>query len=79
MERTEWQTRIVIDPEIHHGTPCIRGTRIPVSILLGSLADGMTAGEIIEAYPQLTPQDITAVFAYTAEILQTETLLPLAT
>jgi len=79
MDRTDWRKRILSDPEIHHGAPCIKGTRIPVSILLGSMADGMTAGQIIDAYPQLTCEDIGAVFSYAAEILKEETLLPLAT
>lgn len=37
-----WRDRIVIDPAIHHGDPCIRGTRVPVSVIAGSLADGDT-------------------------------------
>jgi uncharacterized protein (DUF433 family) len=79
VERVDWRNRIAIDAEIHHGTPCVKGTRIPVSILLGSLADGMTPEQILEAYPQLEREDIAAVFSYAAEILQEETLLPLAT
>ena len=39
--RRRWQDRIAIDPEIHHGDPCIKGTRIPVAMVVGSLADGM--------------------------------------
>lgn len=37
-----WQDRITIHPEIHHGDPCIKGTRIPVAMVVGSLADGLT-------------------------------------
>jgi len=51
-----WQDHIVIAPDIHHGDPCIKGTRIPVSIILGSLADGMTPEQIYDAYPQLKRQ-----------------------
>jgi ATP-dependent Lon protease len=38
----QWSYRILIDPDIHHGEPCVRGTRIPVSMIVGSLADGIT-------------------------------------
>lgn len=78
VERIDWRERISVDPEIHHGSVCIKGTRIPVSIPLGSLADGMTVEAILDAYPQLTREDIEAAFAYAAEIVQDETLLPLA-
>ena len=42
-----WRERIVIDPAIHHGDPCIKGTRIPVSFIAGSIADGDTDGGIL--------------------------------
>jgi len=61
VERADWRNRVAIDAGIHHGTPCIKGTRIPVSILLGSLADGMTAEQILEAYPQLEREDIASI------------------
>lgn len=77
MDRIDWHERISVDPKIHHGAACVKGTRVPVTILLGSLADGMTAEAIIDAYPQLTFEDIGAVLAYAAEVLQEETLLPL--
>ena len=51
--RIDWHKHISVDPEIHHGEPCINGTRIPVSIIVGSVADGMSFDEIIDAYPQL--------------------------
>ena len=38
----DWRERIVIDPGIHHGEPCIKGTRVPVSVIVGSVADGDT-------------------------------------
>lgn len=46
MTRTRWQERVVSDRELHHGAPCIKGTRIPVAMIVGSLADGMTYGQI---------------------------------
>jgi uncharacterized protein (DUF433 family) len=73
-----WQERIVVDPEIHHGTPCIRGTRVPVSVVLGSLAQGLTPEQVLEEYPTLSEDDIRACLAYAAEIIQTgELLVPL--
>ena len=78
MTRVEWRGRVVVDENIHHGDPCIKGTRIPVSILVGSLADGMTVAEVIEEYPQLTPDDVAAALAYAAEVLKQELVLPVA-
>jgi uncharacterized protein (DUF433 family) len=56
--------RISIDPNICFGKPCIRGTRIWVSLLLDFLEDGMSFGEILAEYPQLTEEDIRAAIAY---------------
>ncbi|GIK55483.1 MAG: hypothetical protein BroJett015_11460 [Chloroflexota bacterium] len=78
MNRIHWQDHIVIDANIHHGDPCIKGTRIPVAIIIGSLADGMTPSEILAAYPQLTERDIQASLAYAADVLRQEILVPFA-
>ncbi|MBN2492007.1 MAG: DUF433 domain-containing protein [Planctomycetes bacterium] len=59
--------RISIDPDVCFGKPCIRGTRIWVSLLLDYLASGMTEAELLEEYPQLTSKDIRAALAYGAE------------
>jgi uncharacterized protein (DUF433 family) len=75
MTRAHWQERIVISPDIHHGDPCIKGTRVPVSVLLGSLADGMSSSEILQEYPQLSDKDLQAALAYAAEALRSEILL----
>ncbi len=60
--------RIVIDPDICFGKPCIKGTRIWVSLLLDFLSNGMTIEEIIAEYTQLTEKDICAAIAYGAEM-----------
>lgn len=60
--------RISIDPNICFGKPCIKGTRIWVSLILDFLASGMTVKEILEEYPQLTEDDIRAAIAYGAEM-----------
>jgi len=78
MSRVSWKERVTIDSDIHHGDPCITGTRIPVTTIVGSLADGMTVEEILEAYPQLTPIDVKAALAYAADVLRQEVLIPYA-
>jgi uncharacterized protein (DUF433 family) len=59
--------RISVDPNVCSGKPCIRGTRIRVSLLLDFLASGTTVDQILEEYPQLTRDDILAAIAYGAE------------
>jgi len=65
---TQLLNRISVDPNVCFGKPCIRGTRIWVSLILDFLASGMTIKEIIEEYPQLTEDDIRAAIAYGAEM-----------
>ena len=77
MGRVRWQERIVIAEDLHHGDPCIKGTRIPVATIVASLADGMTADEIREEYPQLTDLDIRAALAYAADVIHQDLLAPL--
>ncbi len=78
MTRIHWQDRIVIEPDLHHGEACIRGTRVPVKMIVGSLADGLTYTEIRQAYPQLVDEDIQAALAYAAEALHGSLLVPLS-
>lgn len=77
MARMRWEERIVIAPDLHHGEPCIKGTRVPVAMIIGSLADGMSWEEILGAYPQLTLDDIRAALTYAAETVRHEWLIPL--
>jgi uncharacterized protein (DUF433 family) len=60
--------RIAIDPRICGGKPCIKGTRIWVSLVLDMLADGMTEPELLAGYPQLAHEDVPAAIAYGAEV-----------
>ena len=60
--------KISIDPNVCFGRPCIKGTRIWVSLILDVLASGQTESEVLTAYPQLQPQDIRAALAYAAEV-----------
>jgi uncharacterized protein (DUF433 family) len=60
--------RITVDPKTCGGKPCIRGTRIYISIILDTLAEGLTPEEIIDHYPSLQIEDIRAAVAYAAEL-----------
>ena len=66
----DWRERISINPNICHGKPCIKGTRIWISLIVDNLASGSTEKEIIEAYPSLTKEDIKAALAYAAEMVR---------
>ena len=76
MDREELLKRIKIDPNVCFGKPCIRGTRIWVSLILDNLAAGIPEKEILEAYPQPKPEDIRAALAYAAETTR-ERVLPI--
>ncbi len=69
--------RISIDPQICGGKPCIKGTRIWVSLILDFLASGMTEAELIVEYPQLGHEDVLAAIAYGAEAAR-EQIIPVA-
>lgn len=69
MTETEWQQRIVCDPGLHHGEPCICGTRIPVAVIVASLAD-LTIDDLLKEYSQLSRQDVQAALFYAAEAAQ---------
>jgi uncharacterized protein (DUF433 family) len=62
-----YQDRIVVEPEIRFGKPCVRGTRITVGDVLSYLASGMSAQGILADFPQLTGDDIRACLAFAAE------------
>ncbi len=76
MNRKLWRVRVIIDPQIHHGDPCIKGTRIPVSIIVGSLGDGLSLAEVLAAYPQLSAEDVQAALQYAAEVLHHDVIAP---
>ena len=75
---TDLLNRISIDPSIFFGKPCIKGTRIWVSLILDYLADGMTDTEIMAEYPQLSHEDVPAAIAYGAEAAR-ERIIPVPT
>lgn len=68
--------RIDVDHRIMGGGPCISGTRIPVTTVVGLIAEGLTVAELVGEYPQLTAEDVRAALAYAAEAVD-ERHLPL--
>jgi uncharacterized protein (DUF433 family) len=62
----DWKDRVVLDPEVRSGKPCVRGTRITVYDVLEYLAGGMSEAEILGDFPDLTRDDIRACLAYEA-------------
>jgi uncharacterized protein (DUF433 family) len=68
--------RIVIDPAICHGKPIVKGTRVPVAIIVGSLAGGMSFEQVATEY-DVTPEDIRAALAYAGKLVEQEQHHPL--
>jgi len=69
--------RITVDSDQMGGVPCIRGLRIPVSTMVGMMAEGMSEEEILDAYPDLEREDIREALRYAAQATE-ERMLPLA-
>jgi len=70
--------RIVVDPNICSGKPTVRGTRIMVKNILGMVAGGYTMAGIIEAYPELTNNDVTAALEYASQVIDEKKVIPRA-
>ena len=79
MNDLDWQGRISIDPQVCHGKPCIKGTRIMVSIVLDYLKVGESFEQIRRQYPTLTDEDVRAALAYAAWLAHEEEQQPLHT
>jgi uncharacterized protein (DUF433 family) len=73
----EWRQYLTSDPEVCGGELCAQGTRVLVTNILDSLAEGATHEEILRSYPSLKPEHIQAALAYAAELAREERLLPL--
>ncbi|HXO42813.1 MAG TPA: DUF433 domain-containing protein [Thermoanaerobaculia bacterium] len=73
----DWRERIAADPAICHGKPCIKGTRVMVSVVLDNLAEGLSAEEIVAEYPSLVVEDVRAAMVYAADLAREEDLVPL--
>jgi len=74
----EWRTHLSTDKEICAGQLCVVGTRVLVTNILDSLAEGASRDEILRSYPSLQPIHIDAAIAYAAELAHEESLFPLA-
>ncbi|MEM1116297.1 MAG: DUF433 domain-containing protein [Bacteroidota bacterium] len=64
----DWRDHITVDPDVCHGKACVRGTRVPVSVVLDNLAAGVSAEEITESYPSVSPEAVRAALAYAADL-----------
>lgn len=73
----DWRDKISVNPSICHGKPCIKGTRVMVSVILDNLADGLNPDEIIREYPSLTPEAIGAAQAFAAWLTNEEDVIQL--
>lgn len=67
--------RVIIDPDIQHGKPVIRGARVPVEHIIGGLAGGMTREEVIREY-EISEEDIRAALKYACELIEEEEFHP---
>lgn len=76
MANSNWQGRIIIDPEVLVGKPVIKGTRLAVEFIVGLLAEGWPEADILRNYPGLTHDDILACLAYASDRLHAEKVFP---
>ena len=67
-----WRDKILSDPQVLRGKPRIKGTRIPVSLILGYLAAGYNSEQIIAEFPDLSPEQISACLDYARELAEFE-------
>ncbi len=74
---TQLLERISVNPKVMVGKPVIRGTRIPVELIVKMLAQGISSEEILKEYPRLEPEDIRAALAYASAVLSNEEVVPL--
>ena len=74
----DWRQHLVSDPNICHGQLCAKGTRVFVTNILDSLAEGASHDAILRSYPSLRGEHIEAAMAYAAELAREESLLPVA-
>lgn len=73
----DWREHLTTDPQKRAGQLCAKGTRVLVTVILDSLAEGLSVDEVLRSYPSLQPPHIEASLAYAAELAREESLLPL--
>ena len=76
-KQIHYQDRIIVDPRILVGKPVIKGTRIPVELVLKRLSQDLDMQTIFEAYPRLTEADVKACLAYAEALVEGEEIYPL--
>lgn len=74
----DWHQYIVADSQVMCGKPCIKGTRIPVDLILDKLAAGQTIEDLLEGYPQLTRESVQACLHYGADAIRNDIALHFA-
>ena len=67
--------RIMVDPKVCVGKPCIRGTRIMVKNILGMLAGGYTVDRVLEAYPELSMEDVSSALEYASQAIDEDKVI----
>ena len=70
--------RIDVNPKVMLGKPVIRGTRIPVELILRKLGEGATVEDLLDAYPRLTADDVRAALTYASQVVSREETIPLS-
>ena len=72
------EARVDMNPRVLGGKPVIRGTRVPVEIIVRKLAEGASVAEILGDFPRLTEEDVRAALRFAADTLSADEIIPLA-
>ncbi len=75
---SRWTNRITTNPEILAGKPIVAGTRISVELILDCMASGWSVEKVVEAYPHITPEDVSAALAFAADVLRKKPFVTVA-
>ena len=75
LNKTDFNKHITVNPEIQHGKPCIKGTRIPIHVILEALATGMDFEQVKKEYSPITNEDIQACIFYAALLADEQELI----
>ena len=70
----DWREHISVDPDVCHGQACITGTRVMVTVILDNLAAGLTTAEIVDSYPSVSADAVSAALQYAAELARERTV-----
>lgn len=73
-----WAMRIITTPDILAGKPIVAGTRISVELILDCMASGWSVDKVVEAYPHISPKDVSAALAFAADVLRKKPFVTVA-